>query len=152
MATDQAENHGKPALRPTASWATIAVIGAVAIIMGVSFVLLRPLIVLLPEDQRFTGMTPDQLKALNGQLFAWIGMVFRSWGAFAIGLGTMIAAVASTAYRQGERWAWWALAIAGVLTFGIFLTVNVLLGSDFKFVIALLFATYLWALWYGRRR
>ena len=149
MATYRAENDDKPALRPTASWATIATIGVVAIIMGVSFVLLRPLIVLLPEDQRFTGMTPDQLKALNGQLFAWIGMVFRSWGAFAIGLGTMIAAVASTAYRQGERWAWWTLAITGVLTFGIFLTVNVLLGSDFKFVIALLFAAYIWALWYG---
>ena len=151
MATSQAENDDKSA-RPTASWATIAAIGIVAIIMGVSFVLLRPLIVLLPEDQRFTGMTPDQLKALNGQLFAWIGMVFRSWGAFAIGLGTMIAAVASTAYRHGDQWAWWALAIAGIVTFGIFLTVNVLLGSDFKFVIAFLFAAYSWALWHGRLR
>ena len=150
MATDQVENNGKPALRPAASWATIVGVGVVAIMMGVSFVLLRPLFVLLPEDQRFTGMTPDQLKALNGQLFAWIGMVFRSWGAFAIGLGTMIVAVAGTAYRQGELWALWALAIAGLLTFGIFLTVNVLLGSDFKFVIAFLLAAYLWALWYGR--
>jgi hypothetical protein len=151
MPTDEHENQ-KPVLRPIASWATLAAIGVLAVIMGMSFVLLRPLIVLLPEDQRFTGMTPDQLKALNGQLFAWIGMVFRSWGAFAIGLGTMIAAVAGTAYRRGDLWAWWALAATGILTFGIFLTVNVLLDSDFKFVIALLFAAYLWALWYGRRR
>ena len=50
-ATYQAENDDKSALRPTASWATIATIGVVAIIMGLSFVLLRPLIVLLPEDQ-----------------------------------------------------------------------------------------------------
>lgn len=104
--TDQDKNQKKPAPRPTASWAPLAAIGVLAVIMGVSFVLLRPLIVLLPEDQRFTGMTPDQLKALNGQLFAWIGMVFRSWGAFAIGLGTMIAAVAGTAYRRGDLWAW----------------------------------------------
>ncbi len=62
----------------------------------------------------------------------------------------MMSAVAGTAYRRGDRWAWWALAIAGVLTFTIFLTLNVLLGSDFKFVIGLLFATYLWALWHGR--
>jgi hypothetical protein len=66
---------------------------------------LRPILVLLPEDQRFTGLSPDQLKALNAQLFIWIGLVFRSWGAFAIGLGIMVTAVASTAYRQGDRWA-----------------------------------------------
>ena len=75
--TDEHKNQ-KPALRPTASWATLAAIGVLAVIMGVSFVLLRPLFVLLPEDQRFTGITPYQLKAFNGQLFAWIGMVFRS--------------------------------------------------------------------------
>ena len=81
----------------------------------------------MPEDQRFIAMTPEQLKALNPHLFVWVGMVFRLWGA-AIGLGTMISAVAGTAYRHGDRWAWWALAIA----------------------IGLLFATYLWALWHGR--
>ena len=137
-------------LRPAASWVTLAGIGILAVLMGVSFVVLRPIIVLLPEDQRFTGLTPDQLKALNAQLFIWIGFVFRSWGAFAIGLGIMVTAVASTAYRQGDRWAWWALAVAGLVTFGIFLTVNLMLGSDFKYPIALLLTAYLWALWQGR--
>ena len=140
----------EPRLRPAASWVTLAVIGILAVVMGASFVVLRPIIVLLPEDQRFTGLTPDQLKALNAQLFIWIGLVFRSWGAFAIGLGIMVTAVASTAYRQGDRWAWWALAIAGLVTFGIFLTVNLMLGSDFKYPIALLLTAYLWALWQGR--
>ena len=149
MAAD--EDNDDPALRPKASWTILAAIGVLSIIMGVSFVALRPLIVLLPEDQRFTGITPDQLKALNSHLFVWIGMVFRSWGAFAIGLGTLITIVAGTAYRHGERWAWWALAATGVTTFGIFLSVNVLLGSDFKWAIALIFAAYLWALWYGHR-
>lgn len=143
-------NKNEPTLRPTASWAVLAAIGVLSVIMGVSFVVLRPMIVLLPEDQRFTGMTPDQLKAMNTQLFAWIGMVFRSWGGFAIGLGTLLTAVAGTAYRRGDPWAWWAMAVTGVLTFGIFLTVNLLLGSDFKLVIALIFVAYLWALWYGR--
>jgi hypothetical protein len=136
--------------RPAASWVTLAGIGILAVLMGLSFVVLRPIIVLLPEDQRFTGLTPDQLKALNAQLFIWIGFVFRSWGAFAIGFGILVTAVASTSYRQGDRWAWWALAVAGLVTFGIFLIVNLMLGSDFKVPIALLFAAYLWALWHGR--
>ena len=141
----------EPRLRPAASWIVLAGIGILAVVMGASFVVLRPMIVLLPEDQRFTGLTPDQLKALNAQLFIWIGLVFRSWGAFAIGFGILVTAVASTAYRQGDRWAWWALTVAGLLTFGIFLAVNVVLGSDFKYPIMLLLAAYLWALWNGRR-
>lgn len=140
----------EPRQRPAASWVTLSGIGILAVVMGASFVVLRPIIVLLPEDQRFTGLTPDQLKTLNAQLFVWIGLVFRSWGAFAMGLGILMIAVASTAYRQGERWAWWALAVAGLLTFGIFLAVNVILGSDFKYPIALLLTAYLWALWHGR--
>ena len=139
-------------LRPAASWVTLAVIGILAVLIGASFVVLRPIIVLLPEDQRFTGLTPDQLKAFNAQLFVWIGFVFRSWGAFAMGLGILVSAIASTAYREGDRWAWWALAIAGLVTFGIFLIVNLMLGSDFKYPIALLLAAYLWALWHGRHR
>jgi hypothetical protein len=138
--------------RPAASWGTLAAIGVLAIAMGISFVALRPVVVLLPEDQRFTGLTPDQLKAINSQLFVWIGLVFRSWGAFAIGLGTLVVAVACTSYRQEEYWAWWALGVSGVLTFGIFLVVNVVLGSDFTYPIAFLLAAYLWALWLGRGR
>jgi hypothetical protein len=140
----------EPRLRPVASWVTFAVIGSLAVVMGASFVVLRPIMVLLPEDQRFTGLTPDQLKAINAQLFVWIGLVFRSWGAFAMGLGILVSAIASTAYRRGDRWAWWALAVAGLLTFGIFLAVNLMLGSDFKYPIMLLLAAYLWALWLGR--
>lgn len=138
-------------VRPKTSWVTIAVIGVLAIVMGVSFVLLRPIIVLLPEDQRFTGLTPEQLKAINAQLFVWIGFVFRSWGAFAIGLGILVSAIACTAYRQGERWAYWALAMAGLITFGIFLAVNLMLASDFKYPIMLLLTAYIWALWQGRQ-
>jgi hypothetical protein len=103
--------------------------------------------VLLPEDSRFTGLTPDQFQALSPKLFEWAGFVFRSWGAFAIGLGVLIAGVAMNAYRNAERWAWLTLAVAGLLTFSIFFAVNVALGSDFRLVIAGLMAVYVFALW-----
>ena len=149
MPTDK--NDQRPIPRSPASWVTLATIGVLAVVMGVVFVLFRPFVLLLPEDQRFTGITSDQLKAFNSQLFVWIGMVFRSWGAFAIGLGSMMAAVSATAYRRGDRWAWWALAGTGVPTFGIFLAVNLVLDSDFKFVIGFICFAYFWALWHGRR-
>ena len=140
---------------PKLAWIPILVIGILAVGMGLAFLLLRPSVVLLPEDQRFTGLTPESLRALDPQLFAWIGMVFRSWGAFAIGLGLMIGGLAAYGYRRGEIWAERLLAVAGVCTFGVFLTVNVLLGSDFGLVIGVLLAVFLAALGYGhvsRRR
>ena len=134
------------------SWKILAAVGITAVLMGSWFILLRSRVVLLPEDSRFTGLTPEQLRALSPKLFEWVGFVFRSWGAFAIGLGVLMAGIAANSYRRAERWAWLTLAIAGSLTFSIFFTVNMLLGSDFGFVIAGLFAAYLFALWLPWRR
>jgi len=117
--------------------------------MGLAFVFFRPGIILLPEDQRFTGLTPEQLIKLDPQLFSWIGMVFRSWGAFAIGLGLMIAGIGAFAYRRGQAWAEGLLLAVGVCTFGIFLTVNVLLRSDFALAIGGIFLAYLASLFFG---
>jgi len=135
--------------KPKLAWLPIVVIGMVTIGMGVAFVLLRPNVVLLPEDQRYTGLTPEQLRVLDPELFSWIGMVFRSWGAFAIGLGVMIAGLGAYGYRRGELWAERLLLVAGFCTFSIFLTVNVLLRSDFALVIGGLFVAFLAALVYG---
>ena len=138
--------------RLAASWKILAAIGTAAILMGLWFILLRPTVVLLPEDSRFTGLTTEQFKAAQPKLFEWAGFVFRSWGAFAIGLGVLIIGVAMNAYRHAERWAWLTLAIAGLLTFSIFFLVNVALGSDFRLVIAGLFAIYAFALWLPWRK
>ena len=138
--------------RLSASWRILTAIGLVAVLMGLWFILLRPSVVLLPEDSRFTGLTSEQFQALSPKLFEWAGFVFRSWGAFAIGLGVLIIGVARNAYRRGERWAWLTLAIAGLLTLSIFLTVNMALGSDFRYVIAGLFAIYALALWLSWRK
>ena len=134
------------------SWKILAGVGVIAVLMGLWFILLRPSVVLLPEDSRFTGLTPEQFQVLSPKLFEWMGFVFRSWGAFAIGLGVLIAGVAMNAYRHAERWAWLTLAAAGLLTFSIFFAVNVALGSDFRLVIAGLFAVYAFALWLPWRR
>jgi hypothetical protein len=134
------------------SWKILTAVGAAAVLMGLWFIFLRSSVVLLPEDSRFTGLTPEQFKLLSPKLFDWAGFVFRSWGAFAVGLGVLIAGIAANSYRQAERWAWLTLAIAGSLTFSIFFAVNMALGSDFRFVIAGLFAIYLLALWLPWRR
>lgn len=135
---------------PKVAWVTLVAIGVLAVLMGSAFVLLRPAVVLLPEDQRYTGMTPEELRSLHPALFDWMGMVFRSWGAFAIGLGIAIASLAGFSYRSGDIWAERTLFITGISTFGIFLSVNLLLGSDFGLFIGILLLTYMAALAHGR--
>ena len=58
--------------------------------IGCWFILLRPQVVLLKEDQIFTGLSSIQLNKMFPMLFKWIGLVFTSWGAFIIGNGIFI--------------------------------------------------------------
>ena len=70
----QAE-HSRPAvsqnrdLVPADSWAAIAGVGLLAMLMGTAFLVLRPDFILLPEDRRFTGLTTDELRRAHPALF-----------------------------------------------------------------------------------
>ena len=41
----------------------------------------------------------------------YIGVLFRMYGAFNVTFGLMAGAIAVTAFRRGDRWAWWALLV-----------------------------------------
>jgi len=133
-------------LQLTASAAVLAMIGLVLVAIGVFLILVRPSFVLLPEDIRFTELSPGQLHLMNGRLFDWIGLVFRSWGAFMAGFGILISFTAWGGYRRGDRSAWLTLAAGGIVPLSIFLLVNLALGSDFRWLIALLLLAYVGAL------
>lgn len=135
---------------PVDAWIILAGMGILAVVMGLLFILVRPSFVLLPEDRRFTGLAPDDLRALSPPLFAWIGMVFRSWGGFALGLGILTASTAATAFRVGERWAWWALAAVGIVTIGTLAAANAAIASDFLPAIVVVGAAWAAALWRAR--
>lgn len=139
-----------PSQPPADGGGVLFVLSILAMFMGLEFILVRPSFVLLPEDRVFTGLTPDQLRAFSPRLFTWIGMVFRSWGGFALGLRTMTTCTAATAFRAGERWAWWALAATGALTIGTFAAVNAAIASDFLPVILAIGAAWVAALWRSR--
>lgn len=131
------------------SWIFFAT-GILISIIGVVFITLRPLVVLLPEDSRYTGLTPDQLKVIDPRLFSWIGMVFRSWGAFALGLGIMIVMLTANAHKRRERWAWWTLAAVGFTSLTGFIVVNIFLKSDYLLLLIVWLVLYGIAIWFGR--
>lgn len=57
----------------------LAGVGLVLFGLGLYLLVLRPGFVLLPEDVRYTRLTPEQLRAAHRPLFDWMGLVFRSW-------------------------------------------------------------------------
>ncbi len=128
------------------AWKILFIIGLVTVFLGLHFIFIRPTFVFFPEDSRFTQLSAEQLQTYNSNLFNWIGLVFRSWGAFVISTGVFVMGTAAFGLRKKEKWAFITLALAGIPSFSIFFLVNVALKSDFVVVIGLLLILYLLAL------
>ena len=52
----------------------------------------------------------------------FIEVLFRVYGAFNVAFGLLAIAVAATAFRRGDTWAWWALLVGNTITFGAAMT------------------------------
>lgn len=52
----------------------------------------------------------------------FIEVLFRVYGAFNVAFGLLAIAVAATAFRRGEKWAWWVLLVGNTITFGAAMT------------------------------
>jgi hypothetical protein len=45
----------------------------------------------------------------------YMGLLFRMYGVYNFVFGLLTVAIALTAFRRGERWAWWTLLIANTI-------------------------------------
>jgi hypothetical protein len=45
----------------------------------------------------------------------YITLLFRMYGIYCVLFGLMGSAIAVTAFRHGERWAWWALLVGNTI-------------------------------------
>ena len=45
----------------------------------------------------------------------YIEVLFRMYGVFNVAFGLMASAIAVTAFRRGEVWAWWALLVGNTI-------------------------------------
>ena len=63
----------------------------------------------------YTGRPWSELAATSQ---GYITVLFRVYGAYGVAVGLLAIAIASTAFRRGEAWAWWALLAGNTLAFG----------------------------------
>jgi len=64
----------------------------------------------------FTGGSWSELASTLPATAQYIEVVFRMYGVFNLAFGIVASAIAVTAFRRGETWAWWALLAGNVIT------------------------------------
>jgi hypothetical protein len=126
--------EGKSLTRLPVTAGMLAVLGVLTVATGVHFLLLRP--AMLPEDIRFTGVTPDRLPP---RMIEWLGIVFRTWGGFMAGFGILLLGISAHLFTLRRAFLSWGTAIAIGIAFGRFVLSNVKIGSDYVFFIGGLF-------------
>src|SRR5262245_56674858 len=84
------------------------------VLAGLSTLLLGLTGSFLPHDERFLGMTAEQLCALHGCRIVHFMVHDRvSFGGAALAVGLLYLWLAGSPLRQGRAWAWWALLVSG---------------------------------------
>lgn len=66
----------------------------------------------------FTGLSWQELADTSPKAAAYITLLFRTYGAYCAALGLLGVAIAVTAFRRGDRWAWWVLLIGNTIALG----------------------------------
>jgi hypothetical protein len=74
--------------------------------------------ILEAEYAGFTGSTWSALTASSPATADFITVIFRMYGIFNVVFGLTTIAISLTAFRNGERWAWWTLLISNTIAVG----------------------------------
>jgi len=67
--------------------------------------------------ESFTGGSWTELAAASPRTAAFILLLFRMYGVYIVVFGLLAIALAATAFRRGERWAWWVLLVGNTIAF-----------------------------------
>jgi hypothetical protein len=66
----------------------------------------------------FTGRAWSELVSTSPLAAGFMTVLFRVYGAYNVAFAVMASAITLTAFRRGERWAWWATLIGHTITLG----------------------------------
>jgi len=113
------------------AWIILLVVGTLSLLIGLGDFILAgngdPALV-----ESVTGMPWAQVKASSPRMANLVNLLTRILGAWLIGFSTLAVTISLTAYRRGDRWAWyalWALPLTFVLIFVVFLTAGRVPGA-----------------------
>jgi hypothetical protein len=64
----------------------------------------------------FTKGSWSELASTSPMTARYIELLFRMYGIYGVAFGLMASAIAVTAFRRGDGWAWWALLVGNTIT------------------------------------
>lgn len=73
--------------------------------------------ILNAEYEGFTGSSWSGLAASSPLATGFMTLLFRMYGTYGVAFSLMAIAITVTAFRRGDRWAWWALLVGNTLAF-----------------------------------
>lgn len=78
--------------------------------------------ILKAEYEGFTAHSWSELNSNSPAIANFITLLFRMYGTFNVAFGVLAIAITLTAFRRGERWAWWTLLVGNTITLGSAIT------------------------------
>lgn len=82
----------------------------------------RGMPILTAGYEGYTGENWSQLASASPKTAEFTSILFRLYGSYNVAFGLMAAAIAITAFRRGESWAWWALLLGNTIALGCAMT------------------------------
>ncbi len=79
--------------------------------------------------ESFTSGSWTELANASPRTAAFIMLLFRMYGVYIVVFGLLAVAVAATAFRRGESWAWWALLVGNTIAFGSAMTYDLTVSA-----------------------
>jgi len=89
----------------------------------------RSLPILPAGYEGFTGQPWSELASSSPLTAGYISLLFRVYGVYNVAFGLLGIAIAATAFRRGEGWAWWALLGGNTLALGAAMTYDRIAGA-----------------------
>jgi hypothetical protein len=65
----------------------------------------------------FTGSSWAAMAAASPKTAEYATLLFRMFGLYGVAFSLLAIAIAATAYRRGERWAWWAVLVGNTIAY-----------------------------------
>lgn len=114
---------------PLFAWLFILIADVGLLVWG-AMAALAPQLLIGPRSQPivpagyegFTNLSWQELVTSSPKTAEFTIILFRVFGAENVAFAIMAIAITVTAFRRGERWAWWALLIGNTIAYGMPMT------------------------------
>jgi hypothetical protein len=77
----------------------------------------------------YGGRSWDHVAATSPTTTGYITLVFRMYGIYIVAFSLLAVMIAITAYRRGERWAWWTLLVGNSIAYVSAMTYDRIVGA-----------------------